>query len=236
MPLTLPHPPFTVNQDCACISYPLAADVKSALFIVLDGHGKKGQIVSAEALHRLHSLIDDCHWGDASLNESKLIDVFHQVQDHLQTSAANAAGVPAAQSSGAVGVALLLREGMLWVAHVGDCRAVIGQTNGRVIALTEDHTPDVPSEQARIQAMGAYVRPEALEPSFEPCRVYFSEDEQWRGPGLMMSRCFGDLDAVEAGVISTPQVSSRKLQAEDKFIVLASDGLWEVLVRTPCLP
>ena len=31
-----------VNQDCACIAFPLKGDTSTGLFVVLDGHGTKG--------------------------------------------------------------------------------------------------------------------------------------------------------------------------------------------------
>lgn len=48
-------------------------------------------------------------------------------------------------------------------------------------------------------------------------------------PGLAMSRSFGDIVASQAGVICEPEILSFELTEEDKFIVLASDGVWEFL-------
>ncbi|KAL1523559.1 hypothetical protein AB1Y20_018495 [Prymnesium parvum] len=222
-----------INQDCACIAFPLEKDDKAALFIVLDGHGKQGHTVSAEALSILHSSLDEFNWADETKNEAQLISAFEGTEEKLKTFALDRRGFPAAHSSGAVGVALLLRQGVLWVAHVGDCRAVLGREDSEgavvAVALTEDHTPDKPKEGQRIEAAGAYIRPETYDPCYAPARIYHSEKEPWRGPGLAMSRCLGDLDAVPAGIVPTPEVTSRKLQPEDKFVVLASDGLWEFL-------
>ena len=52
-----------------------------------------------------------------------------------------------------------------------------------------------------------------------------------KGPGLAMTRCLGDFDAADVGVVGTPTVSHRELLAGDAFLVLASDGIWEVRVR-----
>lgn len=48
-------------------------------------------------------------------------------------------------------------------------------------------------------------------------------------PGLAMSRSFGDHAAVEVGVISEPEILEMNLIEDDKFIVIASDGVWEFL-------
>jgi serine/threonine protein phosphatase PrpC len=44
-----------------------------------------------------------------------------------------------------------------------------------------------------------------------------------------MSRSFGDKVAASVGVSSDPEITERTLQLEDKILVLASDGVWDVL-------
>lgn len=44
-------------------------------------------------------------------------------------------------------------------------------------------------------------------------------------PGLAMARAFGDLCLKDYGIISAPEVTHHKLTDQDKFIVLASDGV-----------
>lgn len=39
-------------------------------------------------------------------------------------------------------------------ANVGDSRCVVGTTNGKAIALSEDHKPSLKEEKARIEAAG----------------------------------------------------------------------------------
>lgn len=46
-----------------------------------------------------------------------------------------------------------------------------------------------------------------------------------------MSRSFGDQAAVEVGVIAEPEIMELNLMENDKFIVLASDGVWEFLTN-----
>ena len=55
-------------------------------------------------------------------------------------------------------------------------------------------------------------------------------------PGLAMSRSFGDQVAARVGVISEPGIENIYLEIEefiykkdDKFIILASDGIWEFI-------
>ena len=44
-----------------------------------------------------------------------------------------------------------------------------------------------------------------------------------------MARSFGDLVAASVGVSPEPEVLDFELEPDDKFIVIASDGVWEFL-------
>ena len=47
------------------------------------------------------------------------------------------------------------------------------------------------------------------------------------GPGLAMSRSFGDVIGSVLGVIAEPEVTEYIIKNEDKAIIIASDGLYE---------
>ena len=44
-----------------------------------------------------------------------------------------------------------------------------------------------------------------------------------------MTRCFGDIIARNIGVISVPDIKFFDIKNEDKYIIIASDGIWDVL-------
>ncbi len=48
-------------------------------------------------------------------------------------------------------------------------------------------------------------------------------------PGLAMSRSLGDIAAETVGVFAEPELSEVVLGKNDKFIVWASDGVWEFI-------
>ena len=48
-------------------------------------------------------------------------------------------------------------------------------------------------------------------------------------PGLAMSRSLGDVLAHSVGVSSLPEVKSYQIGVQDKFIVIGSDGVYELL-------
>lgn len=226
------------NQDCAFVAYPLPSDATTAAFVVLDGHGEHGDVVSNELLAQLHKYIGGCEWGGRSDDKvtKQLVDAFEGAHARLADFAIGLDGKAAGDESGAAGVAVLLNAGRLVMAHVGDCRAVLGTRDvddGKVVAveLTKDHKlEDHPREVMRIHRAGSFIRPSQEVPYFLPARIFADKDNLRKGPGLTMARSLGDADADEAGVIPTPEVTFRALDSsEDEFIILASDGVWEFL-------
>ena len=59
-----------------------------------------------------------------------------------------------------------------------------------------------------------------------PSRIYSLHDD---GPGLAVSRTLGDIFGHTIGVSSEPEVCYKELDSDDKFIIIASDGLWDVM-------
>lgn len=96
------------------------------------------------------------------------------------------------------------------------------------LVLTIDHRPDRPEETARVLASGGRVAMAQYEGGRRGHlpRVYSAGLE---GPGLTVSRCVGYTSAATLGVIPVPDVITHKIQPNDRFMIVASDGLWAVL-------
>lgn len=112
----------------------------------------------------------------------------------------------------------------LAIANAGDSRGVLGTKDGRAIRLSEDHTPNVPSERKRIEAEGS-----SVVNASGIWRIVLPSKRGLGIAGLSVSRGFGDLEYKQpAGVVSAvPDVSLRVVDLrEDSFIVLGSDGIW----------
>jgi len=225
-----------INQDCACVGQPFGGLPGTAAFFVYDGHGKYGHEVSHEAMHTIFRMCEEA--GQQLIDDpgGTLADAFEACNIHLRMMACEADIEVNALESGSCGVAAFINLRELFVASVGDCRCVLGTTDedGALanIQLSTDHKCDLPGEQARIECKGGYVRPGSKDPDdsdFVPARMYEDEDQLSRGPGLCVSRALGDLNALRCGLIPTPEVFSHVVSAEDRFIILASDGVWEFL-------
>ncbi|CAH8283612.1 unnamed protein product [Eruca vesicaria subsp. sativa] len=130
--------------------------------------------------------------------------------------------------SGSTAVTIIKQGSNLFMGNIGDSRAVLGSkdSNDSMVAvqLTVDLKPDLPREAERIKQCRGRVF--ALEDEPEVSRVWLPFDN---APGLAMARAFGDFCVKDYGVISTPDFSHRLLTDRDQFIVLASDGIWDVL-------
>ncbi|KAL7194950.1 hypothetical protein ACSBR1_035207 [Camellia fascicularis] len=130
--------------------------------------------------------------------------------------------------SGSTSVAVLRQGEHLVIANLGDSRAVLctrGEKDQLVsVQLTVDLKPNLPSEADRIKNCEGRVF--ALEEEPAVFRVWMPERDC---PGLAMARAFGDFCLKDFGLISTPEVFYRKLTDQDEFVVLATDGIWDVL-------
>lgn len=100
------------------------------------------------------------------------------------------------------------------VINIGDSRCVICRSN-LAMPLTIDHKPNWPIERARITQIGG--------------KITF-DGYDYRIKDLSVSRAFGDVDATPY-VTHRPDLYKYQLDNSDKFIVLACDGLWDVLTN-----
>ncbi|MQL98624.1 hypothetical protein Taro_031326 [Colocasia esculenta] len=118
----------------------------------------------------------------------------------------------AADVVGSTAVVALVDRQHIIVANCGDSRAVLGN-NGISVLLSEDHKPDRVDELARIEEAGG--------------RVVFLNGARVHGI-LAMSRALGD-KYLKPWVISEPEMTVTRRTPEDEFLVIASDGLWDVV-------
>eukprot|EP00741_Cyanophora_paradoxa_P014145 tig00020746_g13650.t1 len=102
----------------------------------------------------------------------------------------------------------------LYVANTGDSRAVLVRDQSAV-ALTRDQSAE--SEARRIHASGGQIRP-GLHGGI--LRV------EGR---LAMARAIGDGELKARGVIAEPEEQAVSLSRGDRFLIVASDGLWDAV-------
>lgn len=98
------------------------------------------------------------------------------------------------------------------VINIGDSRCILCRDNF-AMPLTKDHKPHWPEEKNRIEKLGGVIKWDGYD---------------WRVNDLSVSRAFGDIDSTPL-VTHRPELFRYKLDKNDKFIILACDGLWDVV-------
>ena len=98
------------------------------------------------------------------------------------------------------------------VMNLGDSRCVISKHN-KANVITKDHKPHWPDEKQRIEKMGG--------------KIYY-DGVDWRIGDLSVSRAFGDIDN-KPYISSVPDIYRYKLNKHDQFMIIACDGLWDVM-------
>lgn len=104
---------------------------------------------------------------------------------------------------------------ILWIANVGDSRAIMVNSNNDIIQLSVDHKPNSAPEKKRIEQLGG------------KNRIKY-DGSDWRVNDLSLSRAFGDVES-KPYITHLPQIFKYNLNKNDKFIIFACDGLWDVI-------
>lgn len=216
------------NQD-AFIIHPYLKKVKGQyLFAVCDGHGVHGHDVSEFIKEFLVRNIEESI-PDTNIDMDTLISALRTgvLTTNLQLSES---GINVGFSGSTLN-AILIRSSLVLCANVGDSRSVVAKKRGdswHAISLSRDHKPDLPSEAARILSNNGRVESyfDQNGMSVGPARVWLANQQI---PGLAMSRSLGDVVASSVGVIADPEIQVYELTYEDKFIIIASDGIWEFI-------
>ncbi|XP_049362056.1 protein phosphatase 2C 51-like [Solanum verrucosum] len=113
---------------------------------------------------------------------------------------------------GSVAVVVMVGKEEIVVANCGNCRAILC-SRGVAIPLSNDHKPDRPDEKKRVEAAGGKIL----------------NLNGYRVQGILAtSRSIGD-HCLKPFVIPEPEVTVYKRNELDEFIVIATDGLWDVV-------
>ncbi|KAI3701973.1 hypothetical protein L6452_27505 [Arctium lappa] len=226
-----------VNQDC-CIVWEEFGCQKDMMFCgIFDGHGPWGHYVANKVCEAMPSSLL-CNWQEMLFEASLDPESFDKKHDiwkdsFIKTCAAVDRDIQHCHKfdsihSGTTALAVIRQGELVVIANVGDSRAILATTasDGCLVAvqLTVDFKPNLPDEAERIVECKGRVLCLEDEPGVH--RLWLPNEES---PGLAMSRAFGDYCVKDYGLISVPQVKQRHITSKDQFIVLASDGVWDVV-------
>ena len=222
-----------VNQDNYFVFHNFVNNTNYIFMAVCDGHGAVGQEISnflkenlpIDLNHALRNGKKDILNDDIS---DIITKIFIQVNNKLISNE-----MINSVLSGSTCVSAIYTPIKLITANVGDSRIILGKYFQNLnkwlsIDLTRDHKPSLPEEEKRILEKGGRIEPMKDEDNtfIGPPRVWLKEQDY---PGLAMSRSFGDRLAHSVGVLEEPEIKEYFFSKEDKFFVVASDGLFEFI-------
>jgi serine/threonine protein phosphatase PrpC len=204
------------------------------IFSVMDGHGVNGHLVSRFVTKYFTSFFKNNKKMNSSNEDENAIcyrlkkneyDILKRAFRHAERDIGKNSDIDA-NFSGTTCVMVFQVGEKIICANVGDSRAIMVKGT-KVIPLSIDQKPDDPEESKRIIENGGEIS--QFEEDGEksgPFRVW-KKGEVY--PGIAMSRSIGDLIASTLGVIPEPKFLEEKIDKDTKFIVVASDGVWEFL-------
>ncbi|KAK8613247.1 hypothetical protein V6N13_101014 [Hibiscus sabdariffa] len=228
-----------INQDAMTVWENFTGEKNVFFCGVFDGHGPSGHKVARHVCDTLPLKLSKMHRPqprpragarkDSDKDnrhkqwEADFTKAFQELDEELRKDDSLDS-----YCSGTTAVTLVKQDHHLIISNLGDSRAILGTRDNKnhliPVQLTVDLKPGVQTEAERIAKHGGRVFAMEEEPSV--LRVWMPEQDC---PGLAMSRAFGDFCLKDNGLISTPQVFYRTLTPKDEFVVLATDGVWDVL-------
>lgn len=220
---------WRTNMEDAHISN-VALTQDCAIFGVFDGHGGP-EVAKYVEKHFCEELLKNENFKKGIMDKA-LSETFLKMDELLQTPEGNKelmsiksggnvdddVGYGAESFAGCTANVCLIYKDDMYVANAGDSRCVLC-SKGNVVEMSIDHKPDQEAEKERIIKAGGYVMQGRV------------------NSNLNLSRAIGDLEykrnkskpVEEQLIIAVPDVKQRKLTADDEFILMGCDGIWETM-------
>lgn len=148
--------------------------------------------------------------------------------------------------AGTTAVVILLTPHWIVCANAGDSRAILCQANDTIVSLSVDHKPDHVTEEQRIVRAGGVVKSGQVDGLLSVSRAL--GDFQFKKVSATMLKpveighsSLEDMvsmlqEAQQQKVSCVPDVVCQKRNINiDHFIVIACDGIWDVVTNYECL-
>ncbi len=206
-------------QDAFVVGLNAGVDVAPDLFGVFDGHGENGENVARYAAKNIGNMIADIYeangkkeFEDCCQKACVRLDDDIRYNKNLMNEIGEVTG-------GTTCNIIFVGDKMLYSINLGDSRALVA-SGGKAVAISRDHNPQSPEEFFRIRRAGGIV------------------SNQRVNGRIAVSRALGDffykaLDrpAGEQLISSVPDVREMPLDKGVEFIVVATDGVWDLLTN-----
>jgi protein phosphatase 2C family protein 2/3 len=208
------------NEDRFTLIKSIPEDPSSAFFAIYDGHG--GDKASSYCAKHLHTHVVN-HNAYATNKSIALTEGFKETDK---------AFLKKLEDSGSTANAILIdiNNKKLYCANTGDSRSVLS-CKKKATPLSEDHKPGNAAEKKRILAASHTVEREQVLVRGKRLPLDRVDGQ------VAVSRAIGDGDykdlpdapAENQAITCVPDVKEREITPKDEFLVLACDGLWDVM-------
>lgn len=233
------------NQDSFKIIPSFDGEDRTIMMGVFDGHGEYGDDCSGFVRDNIEEYLAEARHEDKKNLENAFRVAFRKINAamHMEQNFSDSL-------SGTTAVVAMFEKTAVWVANVGDSRAIIGkvaQGELKAMALTTDQTPYRKDERERVRAAGGDImsvdQREGNVPMHDNWDVDLGAETDTDGdpprvwvpgkdkPGCAFTRSIGDHVGERVGVIPDPELTKKELKEHDKFVCLCSDGVWEFLTN-----
>lgn len=198
--------PWKMEDRSLVVPRVLRNSQATTLYGVFDGHNGAG--CSQYCVENLGKLVTK-HAQQSKSTANALSEAFKELDAAYCSKEEH--------QSGSTACVVVVEGNSIVVANTGDSRAVLIREHSpkdvRAIALSDDHKPDRNDERERIARAGGMV----------------SHWGVWRVEGVLaMSRVIGD-KSLKKFAIPDPETNTRDIKPVDKFVVIGTDGVWDVL-------
>ena len=186
-------------------------DPNQGYFSIFDGHGGKESV--AYCKQHFHEELGRSLTKFPNSADLAITETFENIDKQLYNCGHTYVGTTAT-------ICLIRNENhqrVLYVANVGDSAAVLVRRDS-VEQLTYDHKTTDHSEVERVKLHGGSIYKGRLKGS------------------LALTRSLGDHSLKTSGLSYEPSLIKRYLTPADELLVLASDGLWDVVKATDLQP
>ncbi|XP_060071311.1 integrin-linked kinase-associated serine/threonine phosphatase 2C-like [Ylistrum balloti] len=194
--------------------------VRVALYAVFDGHG--GARASRFASQHLHKILqDNFPKGDITQVDREIKKAFVETCKRMDEEFLKLAtkSKPSWKDGTTVSIVLIVND-TVYTANLGDSQVFLcrqKEDKHVPIHLTTVHNPSAYEERIRIQKAGGSVK-------------------EGRVMGVLdVSRSIGDGQYKKHGVSCLPDMKKCQLTHNDRYLLIACDGLWKAFTPEECI-
>ena len=217
-------------EDFHCIKQALGKRPNLSYFAIFDGHGGK-DVASFLSINLHHFLIDEINNINFGTNgEENISNIIESIKSAFMKIDQNIlANENFTNDVGSTATLIFIYynnlnenilnnndngnknvERTLICANIGDSNGYL-ITKSNISQITKPHKCEDTSEVQRIKGTGGIV--------FQG-RIFGK---------LILTRTLGDKEMKKYGVIPVPDFYTKKIEKDDLFVIIASDGIWDVI-------